>query len=112
MSAAYWAYAAVLVGAAATYVWRFAGVVLAGRLHPNSRWVRWVAYVAYALLAALVARMTLLPVGSLAETPLWARSVAAAAAIGLYFGLGRSLMLPVLGGAAVLGLLVGIERWI
>ncbi len=100
-----WAYAAVLTGAVATYVWRFAGVMLAGRLQPGSAWVQWVSLVAYALLAALVARMTVLPVGVLDTTPLWARLLAAGVAAALFLGFGRTLLVPVMGGAAVLGLL-------
>lgn len=89
----------VLVGALVTYAWRWAGVVLSGRIDPNSRAMRWVTAVAYALLAGLIARLIVAPQGALAETGLWVRLVAAGIAVAVYFLCRRSIPLGVAAGA-------------
>lgn len=101
----YWPYAVMLAGAAATYVWRALGVMLSGRLSPNSPFLDWVGCVAYALLAGLIARMVVLPIGPLAETSLTARLAGAGAALAAFLLFGRNVLLGVLAGAATLVLL-------
>jgi branched-subunit amino acid transport protein len=96
MISAWWFLA---VGALVTYAWRAAGVALSGRIDPNSKLMRWVASVAYALLAGLIARLIVLPQGSLEATALWMRLSAAAIAILAYFLCRRSIPLGVTAGA-------------
>lgn len=96
MISAWWFLA---VGALVTYAWRAAGVALSGRIDPNSKLMRWVASVAYALLAGLIARLIVLPQGSLEATALWMRLSAAGVAILAYFLCRRSIPLGVTAGA-------------
>lgn len=100
-----WAWTIVLVGALATYVWRGLGVVLSGRIDPEGPMFRWVGCVAYAVLAGLIARMILLPVGSLATTPTLSRVAAAAAALLVFYAARRNLLLAVVVGGGALTLL-------
>lgn len=96
---------AVLVAAAATYIWRALGVALSGRIDPEGLVFRWVGCVAYAVLAGLIARMILLPVGSLATTPLSFRMLAAAAALAIFYLARRNLLLGVVVGGGTLTVL-------
>ncbi|MEX0809410.1 MAG: AzlD domain-containing protein [Dongiaceae bacterium] len=97
----------ILIGIAAivTYGWRFAGVLLGGRIDTDSRLFRWSAAVAYALLAALIARMILMPEGPLAETALAHRLAGAAAAALVFFLTRRNLLLGCAAGMVALILL-------
>ena len=90
---------ALLVGIGATYVWRFAGVLLASRIDPNGAIFRWLVCVSYAVLAGLVARMILLPAGSLGEAPLTLRLAAVALGFACFAATRR------VGLATVIGLL-------
>ncbi len=101
------AWTVVLAGAAGTYLWRGLGVVLSGRINPEGPVLRWVGAVAYASLAALIARMIVLPAGSLQGTSLAARLIAAALALGVFYLSRRSLLLGVtVGGGALVALAI------
>lgn len=100
-----WPYAVMLAGALATYVWRGLGVMLSGRMSPNSPALDWIGCVAYALLAGLIARMVVLPIGPLAETTLTARLSGAAVAFAVFLLLRRNVLLGVLAGAGTLVLM-------
>jgi branched-subunit amino acid transport protein len=93
----------------ATYLWRGLGVLLSGRIAANGEFFNWAACVAYAMIAGLTARILLMPSGSLAEAPLWARLLACAAALAGYFLLRRNLLLGIVAGflALVGALLLG-----
>lgn len=104
----WWPFAVMVAGAAATYVWRAAGVALSGRIDPQGPVFEWVACVAYALLTALIARMILLPSGPLAETPSLDRIVAAGIAAAVFFVSRRNMLLGV--GAGI-GALVLLTWW-
>ena len=108
MSDAGFALAALTVGALVTYAWRALGVLVAGRIDPQGRVIVWVACVAYALLAAVIARMIVLPLGVLAEMPLWARLLATAAAVAVWYALGRRILPAILAGMAGLA---GFAVW-
>jgi branched-subunit amino acid transport protein len=95
----------IAMAALVTYGWRFAGVLLGGRIDVDSGMFRWSAAVAYALLAGLIARMILMPEGPLAETALSHRLAAAAAASFVFFLTRRNLLLGCAAGMAVLILL-------
>lgn len=92
----------LLMAALATYAWRFAGVLLSGRIDPEGQIFRWASAVAYALLAGLIARMILLPIGPLTSTHLIDRFGGTLAALLAYFLFRRSLLAGVLSGAIVL----------
>lgn len=95
----------IVVGAAASYMWRAFGVVLSGRFDPDGPAIRWVGCVAYGILAALIARMVLLPVGSLASTPTVMRLVCVAVALAVFYLTRRNLLLGVVAGGGSLTLL-------
>jgi branched-subunit amino acid transport protein len=75
-----WGWAILVMTAIGTYVWRFLGVLLSGKLTQDSPLFRWVTCVTYAMVAALVIRIIVLPVGVLAEVPTAYRVVSAATA--------------------------------
>lgn len=75
-----------------TGIWRFAGVLLSGRIRPDSALFNWFYCVAYAMLAGLIMRMILLPESALAGTQLWHRLAAVALGLVVYFGLGRNIL--------------------
>lgn len=63
-----------LVGASiGTYLCRATGVMMAGRLNPDSEFFRWLSAVTYAMVASLSVRLVVLPQGPLASVPLWVR---------------------------------------
>jgi branched-subunit amino acid transport protein len=96
-----WPYAIVLVGALATYAWRGVAVAAGGRLKIDSAAVQWFGAVTFALVAALIARMILLPIGSLTATGLGLRLGAAALGVAVYFLFRRNLLLGVGAGAGL-----------
>jgi branched-subunit amino acid transport protein len=96
-------YLAILLGAALpTHVWRWLGVLLAGRLDEKSELIAWVKAVATALLAALIAKLILDPTGPLAAVPVFARVGAAALGFAAYLVSGNRLFFGVITGEAVL----------
>jgi len=100
----------VFGAAAGTYLWRFLGVAISGRLNPDSAWFRWIACVAYAMLAGLIARMVVLPVGPLEATSLFERLAGVAVAIAIYFLGRRNLMISVFAGVSAMVILsVGMQ---
>ncbi|MGI9296408.1 MAG: AzlD domain-containing protein [Gammaproteobacteria bacterium] len=74
----------VLLAAAATYFWRAAGVVAAGRIRASSPVLRAASCVAYAMVAALIVRMIVFPAGATAEIPVVFRLCAVAAGLAVF----------------------------
>ena len=68
------------------------------RVQAGSPLFQWVNCVSYAMLAGLVARMALLPTGSLATVPLADRVGAMALAFVIFFATRRSILPGVLAG--------------
>jgi branched-subunit amino acid transport protein len=101
----------LLIGLAilATYLWRGLGVVLSTRIDPTGSTFRWVSCVSYAMLAGLVARMTVLPVGALAATPLTHRLVAMACGFAFFALSRRSVLVGVTGGTALFAVLSALS---
>ena len=98
---------AVVLGAiAATYVWRMLGALLSRQVNPESLFFQWITCVSYAMLAGLIARMILLPVGPLTEVALWIRLLGTAIGLGVFFLLGRRVLLSVGAGLAAFTLMV------
>lgn len=88
----------LLCAVAGTYVWRALGVAFSGRIEPDGALFRWVSCVSYAMLAALISRMTVMPLGSLAETPIGFRLGAMAVAIAVFFLARRGMFSGVIAG--------------
>lgn len=85
---------------AGTYIWRGLGVVFASRIDPAGPVFQWITCVSYAMLAGLIARMVLLPVGPLTETPLAYRVAGIAVGFAVFYLLGRRIMPAVGAGLA------------
>ncbi len=102
---------AMMAGAAlVTYLMRALGVVASGRLNVHGPLFDWIRCVAYAMLAALISRMVFFPSGNLAETPLWARLVAVAITLAVFYATRRNLFLGTASGfAAIIALLYVIK---
>lgn len=96
-------YLTILVGAAIpTQVWRWAGVLLAGRLSEDSELFEFVKAVATALVAGVVARLILFPDGPLADVPAVLRCAAALAGFAVYIVSRHRLILGVATAEALL----------
>ncbi len=80
-----------LGGAAATFAWRLAGVVLVRRIGADTPAFMLVRAVATSLVAALVSRMIFFPSGLLAQTALWTRLAAMACGFGVWLWAGRRI---------------------
>ena len=55
-------------GAFATFMWRFAGIVIAKHINPDSLLMVWVNAAAHAMVASVMSIILVYPVGSLATT--------------------------------------------
>lgn len=92
--------------ALATYFWRGLGVLVSGALDADSEAFAWISCVAYAMIAGLVARILVLPTGTLAEASLLERAIGSTAALLAYFWLTRrNLFAGVAAGALAVWLL-------
>lgn len=89
----------IIAGGAATFVWRFAGIVASSHIDSEGPVLRWVRAVATALVAALVARFIYAPSGLLAETHLISRILALSAGTLAFIGSKQRIEIGV--GAAV-----------
>jgi hypothetical protein len=87
--------------AAATYGWRFLGVLASRQISIDSPLILWVRAVATALIAALVVRFVYAPSGLLSETAFLSRAVALSAAVAGYFAFGRRIEAGVATAAVV-----------
>ena len=96
----------VLACAAATFVWRALGVLVARRIDANGAFFRWITCVSYAMVAGLIFRMIILPGSDLANVSLPIRIAAVAIAFGAYFLFRRRLVVGVLAGGFSLSALV------
>lgn len=91
----------ITVGAiAGTYVWRGIGVMFAARIKSDGPVFQWVTFVSYAMLGGLIARMVILPIGPLLETPLLVRALAFVIGVGVFFGVGKRVLPAVFTGVA------------
>jgi branched-subunit amino acid transport protein len=93
-----------------TYAWRALGVLLAGRLEPDSDLFRWVSCVAYAMIAGLVMRLIVMPTGPLAASLFWHRMLACLIGLFIYRFLRGNLFVAVGSGAVALAMLNELRR--
>jgi hypothetical protein len=96
----------VLVGFLPNEIWRWGAIVLAGGLDERSEILIWVRAVATAILAGVIAKLTLVPSGALAATPVGVRLAAVAIGVAVFFAVRRSVLAGVFAGE--LALIVGL----
>lgn len=105
----WWPYAFILLAAVVpTQMWKWLGVLAAGRLTEDMAVFHYVRAVATALVAAVIAQLIVFPTGVLAEAPLWLRIAAGASGFVAMETLGRRGWVGIVAGEAVLlgGLLI------
>ncbi|MEM8551187.1 MAG: AzlD domain-containing protein [Pseudomonadota bacterium] len=96
---------AILIAAALpTHIWRWLGVVSAGRLDETSEVFIYVKAVATAIVAALIAKLVVFPEGPLATIPIWARVGGAALGFAAYLVSGRRLAAGIIAGEITVAL--------
>ena len=95
----------VLVGFLPSEIWRMIGLVAARGIDEESEFFMWARAVAIAVLAGVIAKIIVLPPGTLAGVPLGIRLVAIACGFVTYLAVGRSVFAGVIGGeiALILG---------
>jgi branched-subunit amino acid transport protein len=96
----------VMGAIAATYFWRFLGVLFSRDINPEGAIFQWVTCVSYAMLAGLISRMVLIPVGTLVEVPLWIRVTGIVVGLVVFFVARRMVLAGVGAGLAVFIFLV------
>lgn len=91
---------------AATLMWRFLGVLIAGRVRPDSWVFEWITAVAFAIAAGLGARILLWPAGALGDTMLLDRLTAAGAGFAVFALTRRGVFYGLIAGTVAFGALV------
>lgn len=99
----------LLIATAVTYVWRGSAVAIAKQISPTGAASQWFSCVAYAMLAGLIARIIVIPIGVLAETLLFDRLIATAAALIFFFLFRRNVLTGTVVGVAVFIALTGVR---
>jgi hypothetical protein len=103
VAATWWPYVFILLaGWLPTDLWRWLGVVFANRIDERSPVVAFARAVATSLVAAVIARLVLVPDGSLAGVPAWGRIGALAAGFAVYLVAGRRILLGIAAAEAIL----------
>lgn len=103
IAAWWWPYVFILLaGWLPTDVWRWLGVLSAGRLDERSPAVALARTIATSLVAAVIGRLVLVPGGSLEAIPLTIRIAALATGFAAYFWLGRKTLVAILFAEVVL----------
>lgn len=92
------AWIALPLSVMATFIWRAFGVLISGRMRPDSDLFLWIHCVAYALLAGLVSRMLFLPSGVLEFTEDWTRLLSVSIGLAVFFCFQRNLLVGILAG--------------
>ena len=101
----------LLLGAAlaAALLTRAAGVLLSGRVAPETPLFDWFACVGQALVGGLMVRAIALPTSALAGIPELDRALAVGAGFLVFFLAGRQLLAGTLAGVAALALLIVVR---
>ncbi len=103
VDAAWWPYVFILLaGWLPTDIWRWLGVLSAGRLNERSPAVALARTIATSLVAAVIGRLVLAPGGSLDAIPLWIRVAALVIGFAAYYWLGRKTLVAILFAEVVL----------
>jgi len=90
---------------AAAFATRVAGVIISGRIEPETPLFDWFACVGQALVGGLMARAILLPSTALADIQVEYRIIALAVAFIVFFLAGRKLLPSTFAGVVVLSAL-------
>lgn len=98
----------VLGCSAATFFWRFLGVLVVRKINPEGALFEWVSCVSYAMVAGLIFRMIMMPESELATVALPIRVAAVVIAFVAYFAFKRMLLAGVLAGSVSLSLMVSL----
>lgn len=98
----------VLGCSAATFFWRFLGVLVVRKINPDGAFFEWVSCVSYAMVAGLIFRMIMMPESELATVVLPIRIAAVVIAFAAYFAFKRMLLAGVLAGSISLSLMVSL----
>ena len=94
----------------ATYVWRFAGVMISHRLEANHPVFEWFTCLAYGIIASLVARTLIIPSGLMAEVPLWLRMIPMLFAFIGFYMFGKRLLVGIVFGETAFILLLFVSE--
>ncbi|PWL17804.1 branched-chain amino acid transport [Falsochrobactrum shanghaiense] len=99
----WWPYVFILLaGALPTYLFRFLGIVIGGRIREESEALVLVRCVATALVAGVIAQLIFYPNGELANSPIWLRSGAAAIGFIAYLIAGKRMLVGIVVAEALL----------
>lgn len=99
----WWPYLFILLaGWLPTDMWRWLGVYFSGNLDENSEVFVAVRALATALVAAIIAKLILFPTGSLAETSIILRIVAASAGFGIFLLTGQRVFVGIFTAEAII----------
>ncbi len=102
------AWLALLAACLGTYLCRAVGVALSGQVSQESEFFRWLAAVTYAMVAALTIRLIFLPIGLLANVPLYLRILVCILAIGLMISNPGRRLVPALLTGTLLMVMIGV----
>ena len=103
IAAAWWPYAFILLaGWLPTDIWRYLGVLSAGRIDETSPHLALVRAVATGMVAAVIAQMVLYPSGALAAVPAAIRIGALVAGFLVYLVAGKRILVGIVVAEAVL----------
>jgi len=105
-----WAWGSLGLAVIATFIWRLAGVTVAGRIKPDSAVFDWVSSVAYAMVSGLMVRIVLFPTGSIAETPFEDRTIGLIVAVAVWYWRGKSLFPGLFAGVSAFAALLLLRR--
>lgn len=87
---------ALIAACLGTYLCRAVGVRLSGQIDTESEIFKWLSAVTYAMVAALSIRLVALPVGLLAEVPLYIRLAICAVSLGVMISSPTKRLVPAL----------------
>ena len=90
----------------ATYIWRFAGVIISHRIEANHPAFEWFTCLAYGIIASLVARTLIIPSGLMDEIPLWQRLIPMLFAFIGFYMFGKRLLVGIVFGETAFILLL------
>jgi Branched-chain amino acid transport protein (AzlD) len=94
----------VLVGFLPNEIWRMLGLVVARGIDEDSEFFMWARAVAIAVLAGVIAKIVMLPPGTLAGVPMGIRLGAIACGFVAFLAVRRSVFAGVIAGEVVLTL--------
>lgn len=106
-----WAWISLGLAVVATFIWRLAGVAVAGRIQPDSAIFDWVSAVAYAMVSGLMVRIVLFPTGSIAATPLEDRALGLLVAVAVWYWRKKSLFPGLCAGVGTFAALLLLRRY-